>query len=197
MHQKTQRCFVAYRDFRHTQNESSNMRTHPKAELCLPLIVFAVFCAASIPTLIVALCWMMIGLIAIGHRSFESYRVIVREREWKNGYRAVIVGSYHIACWPTYTRKDLRRMIRRTTWEQIRVSFQRFSAIATRTPYRHMCVSQRRPCATSRFRSHHENARDSSRFGTRRCEVSAVSPGHGRAIFARRIRAQRFRPIRR
>lgn len=89
------------------------MRTRSRLDICLPLAIFAVLCGISVPTMIAALGWMTIGLIAIGHRAFDSFPNVAPDNRWRTGYRVAIVHFYHLAWWPWYKRFSLLRICRR------------------------------------------------------------------------------------
>jgi hypothetical protein len=84
------------------------MKTRSKFEICLPLTIFVIACAASIPTLIIAVAWMTIGVVALGHFRLESFPTDGIRREWLKGYRSACLWFYHLAWWPWYMRSSLK-----------------------------------------------------------------------------------------
>jgi ABC-type dipeptide/oligopeptide/nickel transport system permease component len=83
------------------------MKTRSPLILCLPLALFLAACLLSLPTFVVAVVWMTIGVMALGHRTFESFPSNGIRREWLRGYRAAFVWFYHLAWWPRYTRSSI------------------------------------------------------------------------------------------
>jgi hypothetical protein len=49
------------------------MKTRSALEICLPLDLFVAACALSLPTLLIAISWMTIGVISLGHHALESF----------------------------------------------------------------------------------------------------------------------------
>src|SRR6266404_4485324 len=84
------------------------MKTRSTFELCLPLGLFVAACALSFPTLVIALAWMTIGVISLGHRTLESFPTDGIPREWLRGYRGACLWFYHLAWRPWYMRSSLQ-----------------------------------------------------------------------------------------
>jgi len=84
------------------------MKKRSTLEICLPLALFVGACALSLPTLLIAIAWMTIGVISLGHRSLESFPTDGIRREWLRGYRGACLTFYHLAWWPWYMRTSLR-----------------------------------------------------------------------------------------
>ncbi|MFM0132359.1 hypothetical protein [Paraburkholderia sediminicola] len=57
---------------------------------------------------LIAVVWMTIGVMALGHRTLESFPSTVISPEWLRGYRAAFVWFYHLARWPCYMRSPFR-----------------------------------------------------------------------------------------
>jgi len=81
--------------------------------ILLPLVLFIAACALSLPTLLIALIWITIGVVSLGHRSLESFPRNGVRREWLKGYRGACLWFYHLAWWPWYMRAHLRNIARR------------------------------------------------------------------------------------
>ncbi|SAL41355.1 hypothetical protein AWB69_04169 [Caballeronia udeis] len=60
------------------------------------------------PTLLIAIAWMTIGVISVGHRTLETFPTDGIRREWLRGYRGACLLFYHLAWWPWYMRTLLR-----------------------------------------------------------------------------------------
>lgn len=73
------------------------MKTRSALEICLPLALFIAACALSLPTLMIAVVWMTIGVISLGHRTLESFPTDGIRREWLRGYRRACLLFYHLA----------------------------------------------------------------------------------------------------
>ncbi len=84
------------------------MKKRSVLEICLPLALFVAACALSFPTLLIAIAWMTIGVISLGHRTVESFPTEGIRREWLRGYRGACLLFYHLAWWPWYMRAPLR-----------------------------------------------------------------------------------------
>ncbi|SOE74573.1 hypothetical protein SAMN05446635_5352 [Burkholderia sp. OK233] len=89
------------------------MKPRSAFEICLPLALFIVACALSFPTLLIAFAWMTIGVVSLGHRTFESFPTDGIRREWRRGYRGACLWFYHLAWWPWYMRSPLRDLVDR------------------------------------------------------------------------------------
>ena len=57
---------------------------------------------------LIAVVWMTIGVMALGHRTLESFPSTGIRQEWLRGYRAAFVWFYHLAWWPRYMRSSIR-----------------------------------------------------------------------------------------
>ena len=86
----------------------TGMKTRSALEICLPLALFIAACALSLPTLLLAIAWMTIGVISLGHRTLESFPTNGIRRKWLRGYRGACMMFYHLAWWPWYMRTPLR-----------------------------------------------------------------------------------------
>ncbi|SOE66599.1 hypothetical protein SAMN05446635_2891 [Burkholderia sp. OK233] len=84
------------------------MKNRSPLILCLPLALFIAACLLSLPTFVVAVVWMTIGVMALGHRTLESFPSTGIRQEWLRGYRAAFVWFYHLAWWPWYMRSSIR-----------------------------------------------------------------------------------------
>lgn len=84
------------------------MKTRSPLILCLPLALFIAACLLSLPTFVIAVVWMTIGVMALGHRTFESFPSAGIRQEWLRGYRSAFVWFYHLAWWPWYMRTSIR-----------------------------------------------------------------------------------------
>jgi hypothetical protein len=83
------------------------MKKHSALEICLPLALFVAACALSLPTLLIAIVWMTIGVISLGRRPLESFPTDGFSRKWLRGYRGACLMFYHLAWWPWYMRSPL------------------------------------------------------------------------------------------
>lgn len=83
------------------------MKKHSAIEICLPLALFVAACALSLPTLLIAIVWMTIGVISLGYRPLESFPTDGISRKWLRGYRGACLMFYHLAWWPWYMRTPL------------------------------------------------------------------------------------------
>jgi hypothetical protein len=70
------------------------MKTRSALEICLPLALFVAACALSLPTLLIAVAWMTIGVISLGHRALESFPTDGIRWEWLRGYRGACLLFY-------------------------------------------------------------------------------------------------------
>ncbi|NPT42818.1 hypothetical protein GNZ12_16170 [Paraburkholderia sp. 1N] len=84
------------------------MKTRSPLILCLPLALFFAACLLSLSTFVIAVVWMAIGVMALGHRTFESFPSTGIRQEWLRGYRSAFVWFYHLAWWPWYMRSPIR-----------------------------------------------------------------------------------------
>lgn len=123
------------------------MRTRSRLYICLPLAVFVVLCSLGVPGMAVALAWMTVGMIAIGHRAFDSFPEVAPDARWRTGYRVAVVHFYHIAWWPWYKRFSLARR-----YLQMRRRF----AGSSRPADKGSVASRRRPTNRRHSASDHE-----------------------------------------
>jgi hypothetical protein len=86
------------------------MKARSPFSICWPLALFIVACLLSLPTFVIAVVWMTIGVIALGHRPLESFPPTGVHRKWLRGYRAACVWFYHLAWWPWYMRSSIRQI---------------------------------------------------------------------------------------
>lgn len=91
----------------------TKMKTRSPLEICFPLGIFALACASSLPTCIVAIAWMSVGVCCLGYRSLEDFPMEAIPRRWRYGRRGACVYFYHLAWWPWYMRHELRDRARR------------------------------------------------------------------------------------
>ncbi|MCX4152945.1 MULTISPECIES: hypothetical protein [Paraburkholderia] len=84
------------------------MKTRSPLTICLPLAIFVTACVLSLPTLVIAVVWMTIGVMALGHRSLESFPVTGINRRWLRGYRGACLWFWHLAWWPWYMRSSIQ-----------------------------------------------------------------------------------------
>jgi hypothetical protein len=87
------------------------MKARSPLTICLPLAVFVAACVLSLPTLVIAVVWMTMGVMTLGYRSFSSFPSTDIREEWRRGYRAAFVWFYHLAWWPWYMRSSIRDII--------------------------------------------------------------------------------------
>jgi hypothetical protein len=85
------------------------MRTRSALEICLPLVLFIAACASSLPTLVIAVAWMTIGVMSLGHRTLASFPTGGVPRKWLKGYGVACLWFYHLAWWPRYMKPSLQR----------------------------------------------------------------------------------------
>jgi hypothetical protein len=84
------------------------MKKRSALEICLPLGLFVAACVLSLPTLLIAIVWMTIGVISLGHRTLETFPTDGISRKWLRGHRGACLMFYHLAWWPWYMRTPLR-----------------------------------------------------------------------------------------
>jgi hypothetical protein len=84
------------------------MKNRSSVEICAPVLIFAVLCVLSVPTLVMAIAWMTMGVCAVGYRAFEAFPTDGFTWRWLRGRRRAVVHFYHLACWPRYVRTELR-----------------------------------------------------------------------------------------
>ncbi|GJH29955.1 hypothetical protein [Caballeronia novacaledonica] len=75
------------------------MKSRTGFEICLPILLFGAACVLSVSTLILAIVWMLIGIICLGHREFKSFPIDGFDFKWRSGTRSAILWFYHIAWW--------------------------------------------------------------------------------------------------
>ncbi|KXU92115.1 hypothetical protein CR51_31265 [Caballeronia megalochromosomata] len=86
------------------------MKSRTGFEICLPILLFGAASVFSVPTLILAIVWMLIGTICLGHREFKSFPTDGFGLRWRAGKRGAILWFYHIAWWPWYMRADIAQI---------------------------------------------------------------------------------------
>src|ERR1700684_3638318 len=84
------------------------MKKRSALEICLPLALFVAACASSLPTLLIAIAWMTIGVISLAHRTLDGFPTDGICREWLRGFRGACLMFYHLAWWPWYMQTPLR-----------------------------------------------------------------------------------------
>jgi hypothetical protein len=84
------------------------MKNRSPLTICLPLALFIAACLLSLSTFVIAIVWMTLGVIALGHRTFESFPSTGIRQDWLHGYRSAFVWFYHLAWWPRYMRSSVR-----------------------------------------------------------------------------------------
>jgi hypothetical protein len=109
------------------------MQRRNRLDVCLPAALFIVLCVTSLPGLVIALSWMTVGMMAIGHRGLESFPQVAPAVDWRSGYRSGCVWFYHIAWWPWYVRHEMYRVVRRFLGTG-RVLSERLATIDLREP---------------------------------------------------------------
>jgi hypothetical protein len=90
------------------------MKTRSSLEICLPLVLCAAACVASLPMLILSLVWLTLGVCSIGYRSLRELPTEGISRQWLSGPRSIVLWFYHLAWWPWYMRFELREIAART-----------------------------------------------------------------------------------
>jgi hypothetical protein len=85
----------------------SEMKTRSSFEIFIPLGVFMGACALSLPTRIIAIAWMAIGVCSLGYRKLEDFPANGVHRKWLRGRRRACLHFYHLAWWPWYFRSEL------------------------------------------------------------------------------------------
>ncbi|MFM0250676.1 hypothetical protein [Paraburkholderia sediminicola] len=89
------------------------MKTRSPLSICLPLAIFIAACVLSLPTLVIAVVWMTVGVMALGHRSFDSFPTTGIRREWLRGYRGGCLWFCRLAWWPWYMRSSIQDIAQR------------------------------------------------------------------------------------
>ena len=59
-----------------------------------------------------ALLWLFVGALRIGHRDLENFPTDGVPRRWRTGARGWILWIYHIAWWPWYMRVEISQLRR-------------------------------------------------------------------------------------
>ncbi|CAG9267960.1 hypothetical protein [Paraburkholderia unamae] len=88
------------------------MRTRSPFEICAPFGIFVIACALSIPTLVIAMAWMTLGVCCLGYRTLADFPTDGVPHRWRHGMRGGCLLFYHLAGWPWYMRHDLRAFAR-------------------------------------------------------------------------------------
>lgn len=83
------------------------MRTRSPLEICTPLAIFVAACALSLPTLVVAIAWMTLGVCSLGYRRLDDFPSDGVPANWLHGVRSACLLFYHLAWWPWYMRGEL------------------------------------------------------------------------------------------
>jgi hypothetical protein len=78
------------------------MRIRTYSNVAVPMAVLMLACAVSLPTAIVAVAWLAIGVVAIGYRSLDSFPSLGLGPVWRQGPLSIFVWSHHLVCWPKY-----------------------------------------------------------------------------------------------
>jgi hypothetical protein len=89
------------------------MKTRTSFEICLPLVLCVAACLASLPTLVLSIIWLTLGVCSIGHRPLEELPAEGVSRQWLRGPRTIVLWFYHLAWWPWYMRFELREIVAR------------------------------------------------------------------------------------
>ena len=87
------------------------MKTRSSIEICAPLLLFVSACALSVPTLVIAIAWMTIGVCCLGYRTLGDFPDEGVPRQWKRGVRGACLLFYHLAWWPWYMRHELHAFV--------------------------------------------------------------------------------------
>jgi hypothetical protein len=89
------------------------MKTRSSFEICAPLGIFVVACTLSLPTRIVAVAWMVIGVCSLGYRALDDFPADGIHWKWLRGRRRACLHFYHLAWWPWYMREELHEVVTR------------------------------------------------------------------------------------
>ncbi|WP_324160955.1 hypothetical protein [Paraburkholderia sp.] len=73
----------------------------------MPLGIFVIACALSVPTLVIAIAWMSIGVCCLGYRTLADFPADGVPHRWRHGPRGGFLLFYHLAWWPWYMRHEL------------------------------------------------------------------------------------------
>lgn len=88
------------------------MKSRSGIEISLPAAILGTACLISLPTLVLALLWLFVGAVCIGHRDLESFPTDGVPSRWRTGARGWILWIYHIAWWPWYMRAEILQLLR-------------------------------------------------------------------------------------
>jgi hypothetical protein len=88
------------------------MKTRSPFEICAPLVVFLGACMLSVPTLVLAIAWMTLGVCFLGYRTLDDFPTVGVPRKWLRGMRGGCLLFYHLAWWPWYMRKEICQVAR-------------------------------------------------------------------------------------
>lgn len=91
------------------------MKSRSGVEICLPAIVLGTACLLSLPTLVLALLWIIAGAVCLGHRDLKSFPSDRVPPRWQTGVRSGFLWFYHLAWWPWYMRVELGNLARTAT----------------------------------------------------------------------------------
>ncbi|MGF6636492.1 hypothetical protein [Paraburkholderia sp. MM6662-R1] len=89
------------------------MKTRSPLEICLPLVILIVASLASLPTFIISVIWLTIGICSVGYRSLGELPDAGIPRQWLHGPRSAVLWFYHLAWWPWYMRFELHALAAR------------------------------------------------------------------------------------
>jgi hypothetical protein len=92
---------------RRCERRFDQMKNRSAVEITSPIFIFAVLCVLGIPTLIVALAWLMVGICAVGYRTLDAFPTDRIGWRWLRGPRRHLLHFYHLACWPRYVQGEL------------------------------------------------------------------------------------------
>ncbi len=90
------------------------MKTRSSFEIFVPLGIFVAACAFSLPTRIVAIAWMAIGVCSLGYRNLDDFPTDGFSPKWLRGHWRAYLLFYHLAWWPWYMRNELQEAVTRT-----------------------------------------------------------------------------------
>ncbi|WP_156954366.1 hypothetical protein [Paraburkholderia acidipaludis] len=90
------------------------MKTRSSCNIWLPIGGFAVACLLSVPTLVLALAWLSIGVCAIGYRSLDTFPVEGFSVKWLCGRRRACLWFHHLLYWPRHIEPGLQEIATRT-----------------------------------------------------------------------------------
>lgn len=93
--------------------EEKNMKTRSPLQLCAPMVIFALACALSVSTCVLAFVWMTIGVCCLGYRRLDEFPAVGMPRAWRQGLRGACLHFYHLAWWPWYMRNEMRQLFSR------------------------------------------------------------------------------------